>query len=540
MSNRTKNAGRLLTGLSGLFFATGLFAQTITSVQNPASNILPGLPNYGIAEGSIFVIYGSGLGPAAISIAPTLPFGTTLSGTSVTIAAGGQNYAAFLVYTVSSQVAAVMPSNVPAGAATVTVTYNGSTGAAFSTIVVVTNFGISTVNQSGAGPAVVTLADFSVVTATNSAKPGSTYTIWGTGLGPKAASDNNVAAGPIAVSIQVWVGGQQANTTYVGRSGGVGLDQINFTVPAGLSGCSVSIVVQTGNIVSNTATLPIAGNGGSCSDSVNPAASDPRVTAALAKGSLSVGVVSLGQSNISLTILGTTIMQSVNNGAANFIRYTPVQYAAAANTSMTASIGSCTVSVAAPSVGGVPAAPNYTGLDAGPVIAVAPGGNLTGTAGFKGTYSGQLSTLAAGNYQVTGTGGADVGAFSLNLAVPAPLVWSNQAAVVASPIIRAQGQTVTWTGGDPGSYVTILGTSPTAGANPTSVSFICTAPISAGRFTIPAPVLLALPASTISQGTPNGSMFVGSNTTPVPFTASGLDIAFAVASSASLANVTYQ
>jgi len=49
----------------------------ISSVQNPASNALPDLPTYGIAQGSIFIIYGSNLGPSSISIAPTLPYQTT-------------------------------------------------------------------------------------------------------------------------------------------------------------------------------------------------------------------------------------------------------------------------------------------------------------------------------------------------------------------------------------------------------------------------------------------------------------------------------
>jgi len=52
------------------------------SVQNPASNILPGLPNFGIAQGSIFVVYGTNLGPSTISVAPSLPLPAALSGTS--------------------------------------------------------------------------------------------------------------------------------------------------------------------------------------------------------------------------------------------------------------------------------------------------------------------------------------------------------------------------------------------------------------------------------------------------------------------------
>jgi hypothetical protein len=54
----------------------------ISSVTNAASNILPGLPNAGIAQGAIFVVYGSGLGPPNISIAPAAFQSTSLSNTS--------------------------------------------------------------------------------------------------------------------------------------------------------------------------------------------------------------------------------------------------------------------------------------------------------------------------------------------------------------------------------------------------------------------------------------------------------------------------
>src|SRR5207247_1836757 len=105
---------------------------------------------------SIFVLYGSAMGPTAISTAPTLPFGTSLAGTSIKVTAGGMTFSPFMVYTVAGQVAAVMPSGVPAGSATVQVTYNGATGPAFSTLIVTSDFGISTVNQTGGGPAVIT------------------------------------------------------------------------------------------------------------------------------------------------------------------------------------------------------------------------------------------------------------------------------------------------------------------------------------------------------------------------------------------------
>jgi hypothetical protein len=41
----------------------------ITGVVNVASNIPPGFPNYGIAQGALFAIYGNNLGPANLSVA---------------------------------------------------------------------------------------------------------------------------------------------------------------------------------------------------------------------------------------------------------------------------------------------------------------------------------------------------------------------------------------------------------------------------------------------------------------------------------------
>src|SRR5215472_457942 len=93
----------------------------ITSVANAASNITFNSP---VAQGTVFVIKGSGLGPASISVA-SAPFqSTTLNGTSVTVAVGSTTINALMYYTSDAQVAALLPSNTPTGAGTFTVTYN--------------------------------------------------------------------------------------------------------------------------------------------------------------------------------------------------------------------------------------------------------------------------------------------------------------------------------------------------------------------------------------------------------------------------------
>ena len=84
-------------------------------VVNAASYIRGGFPNSGIAQGSLFVIFGRNLGPAELQTFPGLPKPKSLAGTSVRVSAGGTTVDAFLHYTSSSQVAAILPSNTPLG-----------------------------------------------------------------------------------------------------------------------------------------------------------------------------------------------------------------------------------------------------------------------------------------------------------------------------------------------------------------------------------------------------------------------------------------
>jgi hypothetical protein len=66
-------------------------------------------------------------------------------------------------------------------------------------------------------------------------------------------------------------------------------------------------------------------------------------------------------------------------------------------------------------------------------------------------------------------------------------------------IDRTQGFTVTWTGGNPGSYVVVSGTSTSAGtaANPAvTVGFTCIANVGDGQFSVPPYILSALPPGT--------------------------------------------
>jgi uncharacterized protein (TIGR03437 family) len=246
----------------------------IFQVQNNYSFLLPGAPNYGIAPGSLFAIQGQNLNGNSqpvlqSSAAPGLP--TTLNQTSLSVTVNDVTTTPALYYASSTSLAAVLPSTTPVGAGTITVTYNGQISEPAPIQVVPSAVGLDTLYGTGAGTGVVTDVNFNVLGLTNSAMPGEVVTLWGSGVGADTSNDdrtfpqnqNNLTNIPM----QIYIGGISANILYRGRSQYPGLDQIDVVVPANVSpGCYVSVVVETGSIVSNSVTVPVSPNGGACSD----------------------------------------------------------------------------------------------------------------------------------------------------------------------------------------------------------------------------------------------------------------------------------
>ncbi len=153
-----------------------------------------------------------------------------------------------------------------------------------------------------------------------------------------------------------------------------------------------------------------------------------------------------------------------------------------------------------------------------------------------GDYSAQVTTaLTAGTtYTFTGTGGKAVGAFTAKITFPTLLDWTNESSITT--VTESQGQLVTWTGGAPGSYVFIGGSSSTPltdGQLPQTITFACYVPVADQQFTIPSYVLLSLPKGKGTLGLTNSAL-------PVAFSASGLDSAVALAGDTTSTNVTYQ
>jgi len=148
---------------------------------NSASYAAAALPSGAIAQGSLFVVFGSGLGPAALQQITAYPLSTTFGGTSITVTVNGTSTKPLIVYTSAGQLAAIMPSATPVGTGTLTVTYNGAISATQAVTVVPSSFGIYSVNQGGTGAGIITNTNFQTVGFNSSANPGEAYIIWGTG-----------------------------------------------------------------------------------------------------------------------------------------------------------------------------------------------------------------------------------------------------------------------------------------------------------------------------------------------------------------------
>src|SRR5262249_12810026 len=146
------------------------------------------------------------------------------------------------------------------------------------------------------------------------------------------------------------------NIVYKGRSQYPGLDQLNVVVPPGVSGCYVSVVVRSGNLVSNFSSIPVTASGRTCSDQTTGVFgfSPGQLQSIAGKSSIASAVVGLNKTTTNIPALvvnGITITPAntyaTDFGSAAFSRITLPQqfdpYVYQASPNGIASIGSCSV-----------------------------------------------------------------------------------------------------------------------------------------------------------------------------------------------------
>jgi uncharacterized protein (TIGR03437 family) len=522
----------------------------VTGVANSASGIVQGLPNGGIAQGSIFLVVGTNLGPSTLATATT-PFQTTsVGGTSVSIVVNNVTVNAPMYYASATQIAALLPSNTPVGTGALTVTANGTASVSTAVSIVANNFGIYTALQNGQGPAVVTYTDYSVVSAVpgtgslggggpytygGAARPGDTLVLWGTGLGPVSGNElggAGLGAGIVNSSLTVWLGGVAAPVSYQGRSGCcIGEDQIIFTVPSNVpTGCAVPLTVQIGTVVSNYALVPVTSAGRSCTPQNSSLSGAVMQTLTASPVPINYASLQMGRRIGGATTSGV-IYQDFGLGQFAQVSVAPTAQPTLLTSLDTPPFGTCTTSSSqsAPA----PLFSVLTGIDAGPITVSGPNGQTimketqSGSAGYATTYTSTFSAtgtyFSGGTYKIAAAGGANIKAFTTGFTITQTPTWQNsdQSRLFFAKVARTDGMTLNWVGGSAAYTVEIDGSSSTNNLDNTAgvgATFSCFVPSTAGTFTIPPSVLLAIPASA------NAEIDFRPTLPPVSFAASGLDV----------------
>jgi len=543
-----------------LIFIVSASAQPLLyyrGVTNAASNMPQTLPGGGIAQGSIFSITGSGLGPSGGIDQFIFPLNNSLNGVSVTVSRGAASVSAYPIYADSGLIYAIMPSNAPLGMASVKVTRNGAESNPLPVQIVSSSFGIFSMDGIGMGPGALQngAAAGPVNSPLAAASPDQKVTLWGTGLGPINASDNTMPpAGNLSTEVEVFVGGQSA-TVYHGRSSCcAGMDEIQFTVPASAPlGCWVPVSVRTaGTTVSNFVTMAIQKSAGTCSDPANP---------------FSQVIVSGGSAGAFVAVRATThedvgtsapVDVDTDFQASTFYSATPTPFPFNSGMSLPPP-GTCMeYTVSGDLLGGDPLPalnPNGSALNAGSITLTGPNGSqatsltpptvfpqfLLGY--FGGSIGGSAITgslvLNPGAYKVSSSKGSNIAAFQATLTVPSPITWTGRDSLVT--VTRSQPLTISWTGGSATDRVGVVGFGEDLPAN-ASTMFVCLASQGATSITVPPPILANLPATRANPLQSPGVIYLVSvpGSAAVAVEASGLNAGAALFTYIDGKTVTYQ
>jgi uncharacterized protein (TIGR03437 family) len=481
------------------------------SIYNAASFMTAGIPAGAIARGSIFSLFGARLGPTQPATANSFPLGTSLGGVSLTVFQGSTTVSAIPLYVSASQINAIMPSNAPLGASSIQVIVGNFKSNPLPVRIAASAFGIFTALGTGIGPGILqnfVAADNQPINSpTVTAQNGQAITLWGTGLGPVTGGDNVAPkVGNLPVKVEVFVGGVSAPVLYSGRTPCCsGTDQIVFTVPANApTGCWVPVYVRTaGTTISNFVTMAIQPSGGTCTTDVLP-----QITSTYLSG----GKLGEAISARATTRLDVGVRAPVDASADYhvYFAFQPSRKAFPFNPALAfPPAGTCTVYTHQGDVlngSPLPGMPPVTmPLDYGAALMLTgPNGTKTLTPDFSGanaSYLGGSITnsilpsslfLNPGSYTLKGLGGMDVGAFSTSYTVPQPVTWTNRNQTTT--VSRSQPLTLSWSGGDSGQTVGILGFGEDLPTNSSAV-FVCIAPAGSSSFTVPTDMLSNLPAT---------------------------------------------
>jgi hypothetical protein len=347
--------GTATTQLIGAVNANAVAPPTL--VPNGALNIFFNVADadlYGgaLAVGDVAQVYGTGLASAASGTSVPLP--PQMNGTFMLVG----NLNATFFYLSSTLLNVLIPFELTANQEyQAVVGSNGAFTLPETIDVVPFQPGIAAFSD---GSIIAQHSDYSLVTASSPGKPGENLVIYLAGMG---ATNPSVPSGdltpsqlvPVTVQPTLTIDGQSANIGYAGLTPtGVGLYQINFTVPTNSRLGNVSLIVNQDGVTDAT-TLPVAGTASSQQLALTP---NP-LSLTTANGTLTVTVpapvgttaqiVNLTSSNTSIATVPATVVISPGTSSAS-VTVTPGNTSGAATITSSAPgflSGSTTVNVTA-------------------------------------------------------------------------------------------------------------------------------------------------------------------------------------------------
>ncbi len=502
-----------------------------------------------LAPGTVFVIFGSNMGPASIATATAPNYPAILGGTSVTFtpSAGGP-ITAKMVYSLAGQIAGLLPSSASPGTYAVTVTYNSQTSPPQNVTVVARSFGIATSKSAGNGTAQATIGNvngglsltrftpgsvaFGGYTWTlTPAHPGDTLVLWGTGGGADPANDTGGTSGDQTATGKfiVNVGGTPITPLYAGAASGYpGLWQINFTLPSTIApNCFAALQVSAGGQLGNAATIPIAATG---QTSCSAAGFTPSTLSSLdAGGNITFAGLTIGK----LTFYTKGVPAETDLFGGPFSRFNAGEWLIPFSGPQ---VGPCLILNETYPAGGKEPSAADAYLDAGSGLALsgpgAPaGGSITPVVTPNGpvyiTKPSGSSLTAGGTYTISGQGGIQVGPFTATSTIPASFDISNLNSLAT--INRAQPLTINWTGTGFDQALILIQSGVLTTTTTHSVNVSCAVPSAPGTFTVPAAALAyLLPGSgqfEVSTATNNGGIVTAESssglTVNIPLVAGG-------------------
>lgn len=501
-------------------------------VFNAASRMPADVPAGAIARGAIFAITG-------VRLAGRVPGEVTVG-----ISNGTASVQAIPFSASPERIDVVMPDSAPLGRVALTVTYHRQTSVPYRLTVAPTAFGIFTRNGDGWGPGVIR----------GTTRPGGAAVIEGTGLGDATQSHTIV-----------YVAGRPATVVSTQRAQrGGGHDEVRFRVPADAPpGCFVPVQVATSaggkqEVVSNTVTMSIAPDGRPCTSSTN------WIERAAASSGKRAAIVLL-RSRIQVAFNGGAFRTFLSDELSAFFRQRQPRSDALSPAQMIPPAGTCMTYSQTVKMGPVLAIVGMGGkafggqaLDAGAVLTLQPGKGARaiqaevvkkdprdrqsyrahlGGESLGGRDRALPPFLDAGEYQISGTGGAGVGPFQTSIRVPEEPQWTNEPEIAF--VDRARGVRLRWTGVAQGEIVAVAAMNMDQLTGATGVTVCLPAP-GATEFEIPARELSNFPPSYQMSGVPSnyvGMVTLGAGTA---FSSRGLDGGFAGWASVNLKAVPFR